>query len=955
MSKYLYNNIMKRWLYGPDIIENGINGEKIRVSEYKKGLVFKEGYDDPTFMTFRIEFGDWGASVLDRSLIQDGTTTFMPNFNDYDALPIGLLNCPYEGGKNQESYWQNNANNENVFNNNKLYSAFQYLRSRNEDTRAKYLYYFVNGLYEIQHDYPFIFKKISGIGELEAFNPKDGQRLKTPAKITLECYESLNLKIRTLLEFYRKAAWDDVYQRWVLPENMREFKMIIYVFERRIFQDTKMINVNIKGGNQSHMVMSYADLNADIPVKAYECCPCEFNIQESQSWGSDYEAAWNNSNEEISKISITVKNVKTYFKNGLLDPTLARSYSANGKQIEISNDLTQKIDSIMIYDLVESIERSDENTYDTEGLTNAEAYSNLTVNGTKALFLNKNILLENEEANPALKSYIWGLSTGGTFRDNNYLQHITKARQNMDLSYIEDNEYYRGGWMFTLASGPTYNPNKSFWSNLGDNIKNILTGTRRLILISGAANITMYPNCLEDVFYWPPYAFEPILPYNNGLGQMNAQQTIKDNFYRREHRLSIKPTIKDISKNTDPHEFVNIEDEREILDPQFIEIEKERDIAEQQYNKLNAIREIPEQQYNELGAERIIPDQCFSELNTRDVPEQQYGNLKQEREIKEQQFNSINEPREIKDEQYSELKQIREIKEQQFKEFAKERTIPEQQFTTINDNKKADPELINLLLIARALPGYKDITLDDIRKIPKQDLIDLKEAEERSIPTVKADKSVITEVIKNSENSNVKILELDKDNKAIEEQALKMLKTNKMLQNFKLLDTLSEDDKEDKIQNIKGLINFTKVFTDNENKIRNAYVTSIIEKKELLKNVTKEIINKLPINDTYIIKKGDTDNNNINTVLMSQNDIEQINQNMQFLAINNNDIPQLSFQTLIQIQDGIDNAITRSEAINGLTSIVKNSVATNPNENIRKNAVKSVIKEPDKKKTEVIY
>ena len=40
------------------------------------------------------------------------------------------------------------------------------------------------------------------------------------------------------MEFYRKAAWDDVYQRWILPENMREFKMIIYVFERRTFQDT---------------------------------------------------------------------------------------------------------------------------------------------------------------------------------------------------------------------------------------------------------------------------------------------------------------------------------------------------------------------------------------------------------------------------------------------------------------------------------------------------------------------------------------------------------------------------------------------------------------------------------------------------------------------------------------------------------------------------------------------
>ena len=130
---------MKRWLYGADIDEN-IN---------RKSAIFKEGYDDPTYMTFRIEFGDWGASVLDRSIIQTGTTVFRPTFNDYDALPIGLLNCPAPGNSDN-AYWQSDSPEDYTnFNNTRMYSAFQYLRSRNEDTRAKYLYYFVNGLFEI--------------------------------------------------------------------------------------------------------------------------------------------------------------------------------------------------------------------------------------------------------------------------------------------------------------------------------------------------------------------------------------------------------------------------------------------------------------------------------------------------------------------------------------------------------------------------------------------------------------------------------------------------------------------------------------------------------------------------------------------------------------------------------------------------------------------------------------
>jgi len=64
--------------------------------------------------------------------------------------------------------------------------------------------------------------------------------------------------------------------------------------------------------------------------------------------------------------------------------------------------------------------------------------------------------------------------------------------------------------------------------------------------------------------------------------------------------------------------------------------------------------------------------------------------------------------------------------------------------------------------------------------------------------------------------------------------------------------------------------------------------------KGQLKNVTREIVNKLPIQDTYIVKKGEKDNN-INSVLASKNDIDQINHNMKYLAINDNDVPKLSF------------------------------------------------------------
>lgn len=936
MGKLLYNGIMKRWLYGADIDEN-IN---------RKSAIFKEGYDDPTYMTFRIEFGDWGASILDRSIIQTGTTIFSSTKNDYDALPIGLLNCPAPGDGNEE-YWQNDSNYQ-TFNNTRFYSAFQYLRSRNEDTRAKYLYYFVNGLFEIQKNYPFIFKKVTGLQELEKFDPVAGQRLKTPAKITVECWEGLDLKIRTLMEFYRKAAWDDVYQRWILPENMREFKMIIYVFERRTFQDT----VGFPDGNDRETYKNafqvYSSLNADIPVKAYECCPCEFAIGESVSWRDDYSGNTEN-NEETSKIVINVKNVKTYYKNRLVSEELSKIYDNKGKFLENSNDVTQKIDSIMIYDLVESIERTSSLNNviaETEGNSGGGVFSGLTVNGAKAMFLNKDILLENEEANPAIKNYIWGYSLSGGIQNinENVLDHMMKTDQ--QLLYILDNTAYRGGWTFSLTTPPTYDENRSFWQNLGDNITNVLTGTRRLILMSGAANLQIVPNCLIDYGpYLPPYSYDPIVPYNNGLGSNRIA-----NFELSSRTLS-EQGFKELEpeRELQDQQFKELTS-RELTEQEYKELEEPRELTPQQFNGLTS-RETPEQEYSELEPERQLPEQGFTELTSREVSPQQFNELTG-RQVPDQEYGELEEPRELPEQQYKDLN-ARELAEQQYKNLKEPREIPEQDYRELNPERVPDTELMNLLLVARSLPGFKDMPLEEVRKLPKQDLLDLSNATERSLPSLKADRAVILEEISKVENTNTKLLELDKDNRTAEEKALEMLKQNQALSSFRLQG--GEKDEDEKVKKLKNITLFTKEFTENSDKVKSAYVKSVLEMKGQLKNVTKEIVNKLPIQDTYIVKKGEKDNNNINSILASKNDIDQINHNMKYLAINDNDVPKLSFQTLIQLHEELGDALQRSQAVEGLTAITKNSVATNPNQKTREKAKHSVIKDAPKKKIEVIY
>ena len=65
MSRCLYDNITNTWYNYFD------DKNKSLLSS-----IWKEGYDDPTYLTFKVEFGDWGASVLHRDVLDLGVTTF---------------------------------------------------------------------------------------------------------------------------------------------------------------------------------------------------------------------------------------------------------------------------------------------------------------------------------------------------------------------------------------------------------------------------------------------------------------------------------------------------------------------------------------------------------------------------------------------------------------------------------------------------------------------------------------------------------------------------------------------------------------------------------------------------------------------------------------------------------------------------------------------------------------
>ena len=101
-------------------------------------FVFTSGFEDPTYLTFKVEFGEWGATVTDNSNIATiQATSYGTNVNymDYDQFPMGLLDLNFSDNR--------------VFSLQQTYNSYNYLRNRNQDRRAEYLKDFVEGLYTL--------------------------------------------------------------------------------------------------------------------------------------------------------------------------------------------------------------------------------------------------------------------------------------------------------------------------------------------------------------------------------------------------------------------------------------------------------------------------------------------------------------------------------------------------------------------------------------------------------------------------------------------------------------------------------------------------------------------------------------------------------------------------------------------------------------------------------------
>ena len=114
-------------------------------------------------------------------------------------------------------------------------TAMWFLNKIGDKQRALYLQKFLYLLHGINNQTPWFFQEIGGLND--AWKRDFDKPLLVDKKLEITCLESIDLRMTALLDLYRKACFDWKYRREVVPINMRQFEMLVYVYEARSIQN----------------------------------------------------------------------------------------------------------------------------------------------------------------------------------------------------------------------------------------------------------------------------------------------------------------------------------------------------------------------------------------------------------------------------------------------------------------------------------------------------------------------------------------------------------------------------------------------------------------------------------------------------------------------------------------------------------------------------------------------
>lgn len=250
-------------------------------SAWQKGI--RTMYDEPAWFYFKIFF--------------KFDTSFGLLGGVYDSSTIGKEGIPGLGI-------------------NTINTAMKYLITLYNDKKYKnYIYGRLTALYKfictlsyISTNAPWFFNSIHDVNNALTL---DFNNIVNDKSIIIDCnQDSVDMKLMTMMDYYKFACFDFVNQREIIPENLRKFDMDIVVFQSPLrYLHTSSITLEGKKSNYKNMYDISKNYNNLMSFKLFTFKNCEFDYK---SLNNMLPSEFNNSTGFSSKPTITIKYDKVY-------------------------------------------------------------------------------------------------------------------------------------------------------------------------------------------------------------------------------------------------------------------------------------------------------------------------------------------------------------------------------------------------------------------------------------------------------------------------------------------------------------------------------------------------------------------------------------------------------------------------------------------------------------------
>lgn len=208
-------------------------------------------------------------------------------------------------------------------NRNALESANNYLiNQRGDVSRAQTLQLFINELQFISKNSPWFFQSIEGLDRILNFDPTVPYYNSEENHLLINTLESVDMRIHSLMSLYRRFNYSDKNWTTILPENLRNFSMFIFVNEIR---NLYSLADELAGGEASGLNRTQTNLDADVvnsfsrSIEKYstslifELSNCEFDLKEYGSFLSTVSNSEYNMVENQLKINYDNVNIYSQF------------------------------------------------------------------------------------------------------------------------------------------------------------------------------------------------------------------------------------------------------------------------------------------------------------------------------------------------------------------------------------------------------------------------------------------------------------------------------------------------------------------------------------------------------------------------------------------------------------------------------------------------------------------